>query len=215
VSVTQILLVDDDNLVRKGIRYLIESFPLMKVVAEAANGFEALKWLDSITVDMVITDISMSGMNGLELTRQIKERFPSVRVIILSMHKAETHIHQALAAGAHGYLLKSADPAELKLAIASAMNHQIYLTPAISHYVIDSFVLHMDKPEVYQLTSRQREVLQLVAEGRSMREIADLLCISIKTAETHRSQIMKRLGINDLSTLIRFALRVGMISADE
>jgi DNA-binding NarL/FixJ family response regulator len=215
VSVTQILLVDDDNLVRKGIRYIIESFPFKKVVAEAANGLEALKLLDSIAVDMVITDISMSGMNGLELARQVKERFPSIHVLILSMHKGETHIHQALAAGAHGYLLKSADPSELKLAIESAMNNQIYLTPAISRHVIDAFVHQMDKPEVYQLTNRQREVLQLIAEGRSMREIADLLCISIKTVETHRAQIMKRLGLDDLTALVCFAIKVGMVSPED
>jgi DNA-binding NarL/FixJ family response regulator len=211
----RVLMVEDDNLVRKGIRHLIESLPFTIVVAEACSGIQALKLLDSLEVDVVLTDISMAGMNGLELARQVKERFPSVRVIILSMHKGETYVHQALAAGVSGYVLKSADPSELKLAIDAAMNHQIYLTPAVSRHVIDVFILQKDEPEVYRLTNRQREVLQLIAEGRSTREIAEILCISIKTVETHRSQIMKRLDVTDLPSLVRFAFRFGMISIEE
>ncbi|MCB0138263.1 MAG: response regulator transcription factor [Caldilineaceae bacterium] len=214
MSVTRILLVDDDNLIRKGIRYLIEALPSTKVVAEAGDGLEALKILDSMEVDIIFTDISMNGSNGLELARQVKHREPAVRVIILSLHKGETYVHQALAAGVSGYLLKSADPAELAVAINSALNHQVYLTPAVSKHVIDSYITQKDAPEIYQLTSRQREVLQLIAEGKSTREISDLLCISVKTVETHRAQIMNRLDVSDVPSLIRFALRTGITSAE-
>jgi two-component system response regulator NreC len=210
-----ILLVDDDSLVRAGIRQLIELLCMEAAVREASNGMEALKILSSQPIQLVITDITMPYMNGLELTRQIRDLYPEIMVMILSMHKGETYVRQALTAGAVGYLLKSASPQELRIAIHAVMSHQIYLSPVISRYAVNAYLNADDGDELSKLTRRQREILQLVAEGMSVKEIANTLVISPKTVETHRSHIMQRLKISDLPGLVRFAARHGLISLAE
>lgn len=210
-----ILLVDDDSLVRAGIRQLIELLCMEAAVREASNGMEALKILSSQSIQLVITDITMPYMNGLELTRQIRDLHPEIKVMILSMHKGETHVRQALTAGAVGYLLKSASPQELRIAIQAVISHQIYLSPTISHYAVKAYLNSVEGDELSKLTRRQREVLQLLAEGMSVKEIADTLVISPKTVETHRSHIMQRLKLSDLPGLVRFAARHELISLAE
>ena len=209
----RILLVDDDNLVRAGFRSLIEaSFPTA-CISEARNGLEALKVLETEEIDIAISDISMGQMGGIELLRQIRDHYPNVKTMILSMHNAGKYVHQALAASASGYILKSASVTELNLAIQAVVADEIYLSPKIARIVTESIAPQEDHP-LDRLTSRQRQVLQLLAEGFTVKQIADLLMIGQKTAETHRSAVMERLGLRSISELVRLAVSEGLISAE-
>jgi DNA-binding NarL/FixJ family response regulator len=221
----KILLADDHTLVRGGIRALLNELDGIEVVAEASNGRDALQLTGDQHPDIVLMDIAMSGMNGLEATKRISKDFPEVRVVILSMHTNEEYVLQALRAGAAGYLLKDAGIAELEIAIDAVAHGETYLSPPVSKHVISDYVRRVGaessrgpfegNPPLERLTARQREILQLVAEGKTTQEIAELLNISVKTVETHRMQLMERLDIHDIAGLVRFAIRVGLISVDE
>jgi DNA-binding NarL/FixJ family response regulator len=215
MSAVRILVADDHELVRAGFRSLLKTIAGVEVVAEADDGLRAIELVRTRQPDIVLMDIAMSGLNGLEATSRIVKEYPHVRVIILSMHKSEEYVLQALRNGASGYLLKDASPSELELAIRTVTKGETYLTPAISRQVIDSYVRRLAPGESPHdlLTPRQREVLQLIAEGLSTKEIADRLGVSVKTVETHRSQLMERLEIRDVAGLVRYAIRIGLIQA--
>ncbi|HEV7165200.1 MAG: response regulator [Gammaproteobacteria bacterium] len=209
----KILIADDHTLVRAGLTSLIARLPDIQVVGEAADGREALRMVRDLTPDIVLMDISMPGLNGLEAAERIHGIHPKTKIIILSMHANEEYVAQALKAGASGYLLKDAATSELEMALKSVSMGQFYLSPAISRQVVDNF-LHGGPTGVDVLTPRQREILQLIAEGKSTRDIAETLHLSVKTVETHRAQLMERLDIHDVAGLIRYALRKGLITAD-
>ena len=212
----RVLLADDHLLVRAGIRALIESVDGVTVVGEANNGREAVELTASLRPDIALLDVSMPGLNGLEAAAQLLLQSSSTRVIMLSMHANDTYVRQALKAGAAGYLLKSATADELQTALQTVARGEIYLSPAVSKQVVKGF-LEGPSPAaspLEALTARQREILQLIAEGRTTKEIAFALDISGKTVETHRAQIMERLEIHDVPGLVRFAIRTGLISAD-
>jgi DNA-binding NarL/FixJ family response regulator len=209
----RILLADDHTLLRAGIRSLLEKMPGVEVTGEAADGREALNLVKAQLPNVVLMDIAMAGLNGLEATARIVRDFPAVKVIILSMHANEEYVLQTLRAGASGYLLKDAATAELELAIQAVARGDTYLSPAISRRVIEDYLGRTsgEKGPREQLTSRQREILQLIAEGKSTKEIAFVLSVSVKTVETHRMQLMDRLGIHDVPGLVRHAMRMGLV----
>lgn len=209
----RILITDDHTLVRAGFRALLQSIEGLEVVAEAGDGREALLLVAAKSPDVVFMDIGMSGLNGLDATARITKEFPAVRVIILSMHTNEEYVLQALRAGAVGYLLKEAGTTELELAVWAVARGETYLSPAVSKYVIADYVRRVggEPNSLARLTPRQREVLQLIAEGHTTQEIARTLKISVKTVETHRAQLMERLQIHDIAGLVRYAIRVGLV----
>jgi DNA-binding NarL/FixJ family response regulator len=214
----RVLLADDHTLIRGGIRALLESTGGVEVVAESGDGREALALIGEHTPDVALLDIGMPGLNGLEVTRRAAKESPRTRVVILSMHADAAYVKQALQAGASGYLLKGAAVAELPLALQSVMRGETYLTPRISQAVVQGFLREGQdqEPSAQEgLTKRQREILQLIAEGRSTKEIAHTLDVSVKTIETHRMRLMDRLGIHDVPGLVRFAIRAGIVSSDE
>ena len=208
----RIVLADDHALVRAGFRALLQSLDGIEVVAEAENGAQALELIEHHLPDLVLMDIAMPGLNGLEAAARAAKSAPEVKIIILSMHANEEYVLQSLKAGAKGYLLKDAGLAELQLALESVSSGQTFLSPAISKHLIDAYVERTsDGMEPFSiLTSRQREILQLIAEGDTTREIAQKLGVSVKTVETHRTQLMQRLDIHDLAGLVRYAIRLGI-----
>lgn len=212
----RILLADDHGLVRAGIRELLQKIANVEVVAEAGDGREALALVKSKLPNLVLLDIAMKSLTGLEVAERIAKDFPGVKVIILSMHANEEYVMRALRAGASGYLLKDAATTELELALAAVAKGETYLSPAISRGVIDSYLGRVEGKQspLDQLTPRQREILQLIAEGKSTKEIAYTLNVSVKTVETHRAQLMDRLDIHDVAGLVRYAMRVGLITAE-
>ncbi len=212
----RIVLADDHALVRAGIRALCQTLPGVEVVAEASDGSQVLEMIKAHHPDVVLMDIAMKTLNGLEATAQIKREFPQVRVIILSMYTAEDYVLQALKAGASGYLPKDSATHELELALAVVIRGEVYLSPQISRLVVQSYVQHAGTAgsPLGMLTPRQREILKLVAEGHNTKDIAFRLNLSVKTIETHRAQIMKRLSIHDIPGLVRYAIRVGLVSTD-
>lgn len=216
---TRVLLAEDHTIVRKGLRSLLDKETGIKVVGEAEDGRKAIVKAEELHPDVVVMDIAMPGLNGLEATRQIKKRFPDMKIIILTMHANEEYILQSLKAGASGYLVKKAAPAELISAINAVHKGDSFLSPSISRTVIDEYIrrskeISEGEEGFEQLTVREREVLQLIAEGHKTREIAELLYISIKTVETHRSHIMNKLDIHSTAELTRYAIRKGIISSD-
>jgi DNA-binding NarL/FixJ family response regulator len=213
---TRVLLADDHVLVRAGIRALLETMDDIEVIGETGDGRAALEIIKRDQPDVVLMDISMPQLNGLDATAIIARDHPTTRVIILSMHGTETSVQQALTAGAAGYLLKEGAVAELPLAIQAVTEGKRFISPAVSAIVVDGFLSGRD-PEagpLRTLTLRQREILQLLAEGQSAKEVAFALGLSVKTVETHRRQIMERLQIFDLAGLVRFAIRAGLVSPD-
>lgn len=213
----RVLLADDHTLVRAGLRKLLESIPSMEVVGEAGDGLELLELVEKLQPQMVLMDIAMPGLNGLEATGRLVKTWPGIRVLILSMHQNSEYVRQALRQGAAAYLLKDAAPLELELAIRAVLKGETYLSPAVSKGVVSDYVqrLRTDEQPADALTPRQREVLQLIAEGQSTKEIARRLDLSIKTVETHRTQLMKQLDIHEIAGLVRFAIRTGLVSATE
>ena len=216
MSGVRIVLADDHALVRAGMRSLLSGVAGVEVVGEAQDGQQVLELVDRLSPRLVLMDIAMPGLNGLEATARIVKRHPHTAVIILSMHAAEEYALQALRAGAAGYLLKDADVAELELAILAVARGETYLSPAVSKHLVTDFRRRVAEPSdpLERLTPRQREVLQLIAEGRATKEIAAKLKLSVKTIETHRAQLMDRLDIHDVAGLVRFAVRVGLVSPE-
>ena len=214
-SAIRVVLVDDHALVRAGMRSLLGSMPQVEVVGEASSGEEALALARTALPDIVLMDIAMKGLTGLEAARRMREASPRSRVIILSMHSGEEYVLQALRAGAVGYLLKDAATGELELALRSVMRGESWFSPAVSRQVVEGYVQRVGGESAADvLTARQREVLRLVAGGKSTKEIAYDLNLSVKTVETHRAQIMERLGIRDVAGLVRYALRTGLVPPD-
>ena len=213
----RILLADDHALVRAGFRALLSKLPGIEVIAEAADGREALALVKVHLPDLVLMDISMAGLNGLEAALRIAKAFPDVRVLILSAHANEDYVKQALRAGASGYLVKDAGIPELELAVQAVARGETYLSPAISKHVVADYIRHDggEPSPLELLTQRQREILQLLGEGHSTKEIARILHVSPKTVETHRTQLMERLDIHDIAGLVRFAIRAGVLSSDQ
>jgi len=211
-----VLLADDHTLIRAGIRALLENIQGITVVAEANDGREALELASLHAPKIFLTDITMPGLNGLEAIPRIKKLDEKIHIIILSMHTNEEYVREALLVGASGYLVKGADPAELELAIKSVMRGEMYLSPAISKSVVSQFLQQTSTGSelIKELTSRQREILQLIAEGKTTKDIAQLLDLSTKTVETHRTELMKRLEIHDLAGLVRYAIRHGLVSIE-
>ena len=214
----KILLVDNHTLVRAGIRALLEQIPNVLVVGEAGDGREALKLVEQYRPHLVLMDITMPVMNGLEATVRVVKEFPGTRVVMLSVHTDEEYVLQALRAGAAGYLLKDAGRVELEIAVAAVARGETYLSPAVSRHVVGDYVRRTGsgvEGRLETLTPRQREILQLIAEGKSTKEIASNLDVSVKTVETHRAQLMERLDIHDVAGLVRYAIRTGVVTADD
>jgi DNA-binding NarL/FixJ family response regulator len=216
---TRIVLAEDHTLVRKGMRLLIETIPGLSVVGEAADGLEALHVIEQHLPDCVLMDLAMPGLSGIEAVRLSKAKFPNIPILVVSMHADEAYVHQALAAGAAGYLLKGSDKEELEIAVRAVCSGETYLTPAISKTLVTALSrksqTSLASSPLELLTSRQREVLRLVAEGNSTKQVAARLGLSVKTVEAHRSAIMERLGIRDLAGLVRFAMRAGLVAGDK
>lgn len=212
----RILLADDHTLVRAGIRALVERLPDVEVISEAEDGREALRLIADHQPDLVLMDIAMPGLNGLEATARISKDFPNVRVIILSMYVNEEYVHEAIGAGAAGYLVKRSATAELESAIKAVTRGETYVCPEVSKHVTRNRTgqLSIDRSMIERLTPRQREILQLIAERHTTKDIAQILNISEKTVETHRAQLMNRLGIHDVPGLVRFAIRAGLVTLE-
>jgi DNA-binding NarL/FixJ family response regulator len=216
MNMTRVLLADDHALVRAGIRALLEKIPSIEVVGEAGTGREALELVRSKLPNIVLIDIAMTELGGLEALPRITKDFPSVKAIILSAHASEEYVIRALRDGASGYMLKDSATSELELAINSVIQGKIYLSPSISRTVIDDYLQRVSGAvsPLEQLTSRQREILQLIAEGKNAKAIAADLDVSVKTVESHRLQLMDRLNIHDVPGLVRYAIRNGLVSAE-
>ena len=212
----RVLLADDHLLVRAGIRSLLAGLPGVVVVAEASNWREVLQLVPMHQPNVVLMDIMMPELNGLDATARIVAKHPDVRVVILSMNSSEEYVLQSLRAGAVGYVLKEANVAEFELAIRSVARGEKYLTPAVSKHLVAGLLQRGDRSagSLERLTPRQREVLQLVAEGGTTKEIAMKLGLGVKTVETHRSQLMDALDIHDIASLTRYAIRVGLVARD-
>ena len=213
----RILLADDHPIVRAGVRAELEKLPEVQVIGEASDGREALELALLNRPDVVFMDISMKGLNGLEATARITKELPQTRVVILSMHQNEEYFWQALKSGAAGYLLKKAALAELATALHRVLGGEIYLTREISNRLVKKLplqqIVHQRSP-LEQLSERQREILQLIAEGQTTKSIALILKVSPKTIEYHRARLMERLRIFDVPGLVRYALRSGLIVQD-
>lgn len=212
----RILIADDHTILRDGIRSLLSDVPEFQVIGEADDGHTAVQMACELEPDVILLDIAMPVLNGLEATRQIRRYAPRVKVLILTMHENEEYIRQALAAGAMGYILKDAAARDLINAIRQVQRGELVLSPAVTRLVIEDYLRWGDvqteaSDEI--LTPREREVLQLIAEGHTNRQIADILCVSIKTVQTHRSNIMAKLDLHDRSELIKYAIRKKIIEA--
>ena len=210
---SRVILADDHALVRAGIRSLLEKMPSVTVVAEAGDGRSAIALVKKHRPTVVLMDIAMPELNGLGAVARITKDFREVKVIILSMHVNAEYVRQAFRAGASGYLLKDGSLAEMELAIESVRSGGIFLSPRISKRIIKNYFesVESDSSPLEDLTPRQREILQLIAEGKSTKEIAFLLGLSIKTIEAHRAQLMARLDIHDVPGLVRCAMHLGLI----
>ncbi|MCZ4312835.1 response regulator transcription factor [Comamonadaceae bacterium G21597-S1] len=212
----RVVLADDHTLVRAGLRKLLESLPEVAVVGEADDGLALLAMVQELQPELALLDIAMPGLNGLETAARLSRTAPGLRVLMLSMHQNEEYVRQALRNGAAGYMLKDAAPMELALAVRAVLRGEVYLSPSVSKGVVSDYVqrLRSEEPSGSGLTPRQTEVLQLIAEGHSSKEIARRLSLSVKTVETHRSQLMKQLDIHEVAGLVRFAMRNGLVSPD-
>ncbi|HPC85516.1 MAG TPA: response regulator transcription factor [Smithellaceae bacterium] len=211
----RVLLADDHALFRAGMKALLARLPDIDVVAEAGDGRETLAQVEAHQPDVVLIDIAMKGMNGLEATSRIVKAHPRIKVLILSMHATEAYVLEALRSGASGYLIKDAGTEELALALTAVRRGETYLSPPVSRHVIAEYVRRTggETNLADTLSPRQREILQLIAEGNSTKDIAGLLGLSVKTVDTHRTQLMERLDIHDVAGLVRFAVRAGIVSS--
>jgi len=214
----RVVLADDHHLVRKGFRALLSQEPDIEVVGEAVDGREAMRTVERVHPDVLVMDLEMPGMSGLEAARQLKKRHGSVRVLVLTMHKDTERILNVLRAGAAGYILKDAAVSDLVDGIRMVHQGEVFLSPAISTQVMKGMLDRLETKGMTSpldaLTNREREVLQLIAEGHSRREIAKWLYISPKTVDTHRANLMRKLDVKDDAALVRLAIRCGLVSLD-
>lgn len=218
---TRLLIADDHSLVRDGLRLVLKTSPQYQIVAEAADGEEAVALTDKHKPDVVVMDISMPKMNGIDATALIKEHNPDTKVVILTVHEDEEYIYQILRAGASGYVLKSAGRKEIFAAIKSAMSGDRFFSPGISEIIIDGFVRRSrgqedrkESPPTQpspQLTKRETQILQYIAQGYTNRKIAETLFLSIRTVNTHRTNLMQKLDIHDTARLVRYAIEAGIL----
>ncbi len=210
----RLVLADDHTILRDGIRALLEDQPDMAVVGEAEDGRQAVQLTHDLRPAVVLMDIAMPLLNGLEATRQIKRDHPEIHVLVLTMHDNEEYIHEVLAAGASGYVLKQAAASELVAAIRAVHHGEAVLSPAITRVVIQDYLRSEAAQPVIasnDLTSREREVLQLIAEGHTSKEIAEMLCLSVKTVQAHRTSLMQKLDLHDRGDLIKYAIQKKII----
>ena len=216
-GVVKILLADDHDIVRRGLRELINKRPEWKIVAEATNGREAVSKAMDTRPNVALLDISMPFLNGFEAARQILLERPDTKILILTVHESSTLIRQVLDAGARGYVLKSDAERDLVAAVEAVCSGATYFTQKVSEVILDFYLhkgtVHREETPDQRLTRRHREIVQLLAEGRSSKEVAEILNMTLKTAETHRAHIMKRMGFHSVADLVRYALRNGIIEA--
>ena len=212
----RILLADDHTLVRQGLRRILEEKPEWEVVAEAHDGREAVLRAVELNPDIVIMDITMPRLNGTEATRQITRKAPDVRVLVLSMHMDESYVLQTLRAGARGYLLKDSVDTDLVRAVTAVNEGKSFFSPSVAKMMLDDYIRHLEQQGVTDrfelLSEREREIFQLIAEGNSNKDIANLLSLSISTVETHRSHIMEKLDLHSTTEIILYAVRKGVLS---
>jgi DNA-binding NarL/FixJ family response regulator len=206
----RILLADDHAVVRRGFQMILAEQSDMEIVGEAANGREALELAAKLKPDVVVMDVAMPELNGIEATRRMAENAPRARVLALSMHKDSVYVRETLRAGARGYLLKDSVAADLVSAVRAVAAGEGYLSPAVSDAVLDDYRRHVTNP-IDLLTSREREVLQMLAEGKTNKEIAGILNLSVYTVDAHRGRIMEKLNVHSINELVRFAVRNGLI----
>jgi len=211
----KVFLADDHTIVRQGLAKLLEAEPGLKVVGEAEDGRSAVAGVQKLNPDIVIMDIAMPLLNGIEATRQIRKICPQTKIIILSMHAHNRYISELVGLGASGYLLKDSTGQEIIKAISAAVKGDVYLSPSISRRVVEDY-LHLKKTssqeDLYaRLSNREREVFQMIAEGHSTKRISDILCVSTSTIKTHRANIMEKLEMENISQLIQFAIRLGIV----
>ena len=212
-----VLLADDHPIVRQGMRHLLEEEPDLTVVGEAADGLQTVQLVERLKPRVLVVDMMMPGLNGLEILRQVKKRSPATLCIVLSMQSADMYVVEALKSGAFGYVLKDSGPSELVSAVRQVLQGQRFLSPKLSERFIDAYIQTTDKTvlDPYEtLTDREREVLQMASEGLTTSEIAVNLSISPRTAELHRGRMMKKLGLRNQTDLIRYALKRGILSMD-
>jgi DNA-binding NarL/FixJ family response regulator len=212
-----VLLADDHPIVRQGMRRLLEAEPDLTVVGEAADGLETVQLVEKLKPSVLVVDMMMPGLNGLEILRQVKKRSPATFSIVLSMQSADAYVVEALKSGASGYILKDSGPGELVIALRQVIQGQRFLSPKLSERLINAYIQTSDKTvlDPYEtLTNREREVLQMVSEGLSTPEIARRLSISPRTAELHRGRMMNKLGLRNQTDLIRYALKRGILPMD-
>jgi len=206
----RIVLADDHSVVRQGFRRILEAQTDMEIVGEASNGREALEAVAKLTPDVVVMDVAMPELNGIEATRRMKEATPHSRVLALSMHKDSVYVREILRAGAKGYLLKDAVDEDLIAAVRAVSRGEGYLSPGVADAVLTDYRQHVTDP-IDLLTSREREVLQLIAEGKTNKDIATLLSLSVYTVDAHRGRIMEKLNLHSTGELVRFAIRKGLV----
>lgn len=208
-----VLLVDDHTVVRKGIRRLLEDDERIRVVAEASNGRDALELAQRLKPDVAIVDVGLPLLNGIELTRQLKAVCERTAVLVLSIHADPAYVRRALQAGAKGYLLKDAEDQDLVRAVLAVSSGSSYFSPAVSNVLLEGFLEGSEEldEELARLSDREREVLQLVAEGKSSKEIAQILDLSVSTVESHRKHIMEKLNLHNTAAVVRFAIRKGLV----
>lgn len=216
MSPIRVVLADDHTLIRAGLRMVVEAQPDLKVIGEAADGREAVALAEKMKPDIAVMDIGMPSLNGIEACRQIREMLPDTQVVMLSMHSDEGYVLRALKAGAKAYLLKDSAEADLALAIRAAAAGKSFFSPAVGKVLLEDYMRKLQRTggeDSYDLLSpREREILQLVAEGKSSKDIADLLQLSVYTVETHRARVMQKLNLHSVPELILYAVRKGIIS---
>jgi two-component system response regulator NreC len=214
----RIVIAEDHTILREGLRALISSNPNFEVVGEAEDGKEAIRCVEKLKPDLILSDLSMPRMNGMEAIREIKKRSPATKVIVLTVHRTEEYILATLKAGAEGYILKDSTHSELMLALKNVLNGKHYISPGISEKVIEGYLdgrktLKTQTPWE-TLTQREREILKLIAEGYRNKEIADYLCISVKTVEKHRANLMDKLDLHSVSALTTYAMEKGLVTRE-
>ncbi|MGA1995983.1 MAG: response regulator transcription factor [Bryobacteraceae bacterium] len=206
----RILLADDHAVVRQGFKMILAEQPDMEIAGEAANGREAVELAEKIKPDVVVMDVAMPELNGIEATRRLAASAPHTRVLALSMHKDSVYVREILRAGARGYLLKDSPAQDMLAAVRAVAGGEGYISPAVSSAVLDDYRKHVTNP-IDLLTSREREVLQMLAEGKTNKEIATVLKLSVYTVDAHRGRIMEKLNVHSINELVRFAVRNGLI----
>jgi DNA-binding NarL/FixJ family response regulator len=214
----KVLVVDDHEVVRQGIRLVLETDPELEVVGEAASGEDAIERVRDLKPNVVVMDIGMPGLSGFEATRRIRQSHPDVQVLALTVHDSEAYVFQMLQAGATGYIVKRAPAADVIQAVKRAYHGEAVLHPSVAKLLIRDYLTRVEKGEEASydtLSDREREILKLIAEGKTNREIADLLFLSVKTVQAHRANLMRKLGMHDRTELVKYAIRKGIIGLDE